>query len=399
MPDPKHVLLVNYEYPPLGGGGGVINALFAEELAKRIRVTVLTSHREGLEREEQHGQLRIVRVPVWMRAQDTVASHLSMFSFFPQSLRYGRRVVRDHSIDLVHSFFAIPTGPSGIWLSRKADCPHILSVLGGDIYDPSKPLSPHKTPILRQVVRWVVQQSDIVVAESEDIAERTRAFYAERSVERVPLALAPPQFKAVTRSELDLGLQAEDQVVVTVGRLIPRKAVDELIEAVAQSDNTRIRLVVIGDGPLREILEQQARRLGAAGRIRFAGYVSDERKWQILANSDLYVSTSHHEGFGISYLEALCMGLPVVCYNCGGQVDFLTEEVARVHSVGEQVALRRSMEQLLADPSTLSRMSSAARREAEKYEIGAFTERYLELYSRCLTSERRNRNEDQHAEN
>jgi hypothetical protein len=117
------VLIVTYEYPPLGGGGGVIVQALAEELAKEIDVTVLTSGRAGLEETERRGRLEIVRVPVWMRRADATASLVSMLSFFPLSLRRGAALLRTRPFDLVHSSFAVPSGPSGLCLARRAGIP------------------------------------------------------------------------------------------------------------------------------------------------------------------------------------------------------------------------------------------------------------------------------------
>ena len=86
-----------------------------------------------------------------------------------------------------------------------------------------------------------------------------------------------------------------------------------------------VRLVVIGDGPLKKDLEEQASSLGVSAKVTFAGFVSDDKKAALLAASDLYVSTSQHEGFGLVFLEGMSAGIPVVCYDFGGQTDFLDD--------------------------------------------------------------------------
>ncbi len=376
--------MVNYEYPPLGGGGGVINQQFAEELAGRLPVTVLTSGRAGLPRDERKGDLRIHRIPVLMRSADAVASHVSMLSFFPSSLWYGRRIMATEPVDIVHSFFAIPSAPSGLLLARWAGCPHVLSVLGGDIYDPSKKLSPHRTPILKQTVRAMVHRSDRVVAESRDIADRTRMIYDAPEVDRIPLALHPFPYTKISRRELNPDFSDDSILLITVGRLVSRKRVDDLIDAVAHIDDERVRLIVVGDGPMRGELEAQARDRGVEDRVSFAGFVSEERKWQLLAASDVYVSATSHEGFGISFLEAMEAGLPVVSHDCGGHVDFLNEEVSFLVELGNSLGLREKITRICGDFALRTRMGAAARDEAKKFHIDAFADRYLDLYRECL---------------
>jgi glycosyltransferase involved in cell wall biosynthesis len=379
----RRVLIVTYEYPPLGGGGGVIFRDLAEELARSIEVTVLTSCRPGLAPRERAGNLEIVRVPVLMRASEATASLLSMLSFFPSSLYAGLKLLRERSFDLVHTSFAVPSGPSGLLLARLFRLPHVLSLHGGDVYDPSKALSPHRTPLLKQTVRWVIHGSDRVVAQSNDTRQRACAIYDDRQVDCIPLAARRPKFGAVARSALGLGLEEDDIVLVTVGRLIARKGLDQLMEIVSELDDPRFRLIVVGEGPERAGLEAKARGMGVADAIRFAGFVSEERKWQILAASDLYVSTSLHEGFGIVFLEAMESGLPVICYDRGGQTDFVSDEVGRLLPIGEAKRFRDEVLILGARPELRRRLGEAARRVAADYSIERLAQRYQRIYSEC----------------
>ncbi len=381
-PQARRVLIVSYEYPPLGGGGGVIFEAFAEELAKHIDVTVLTSGRAGLAEAEKRGRLEIVRVPVWMRTADATASLVSMLSFFPLSLRRGAELLRSHRFDLVHSSFAVPSGPSGLRLARRAGIPHVLSVHGGDIYDPSKRLSPHRTPFLRQTVRWVVRGSDRVVAQSTDTARRTREIYVDRPIDRIPLAFRATQCAPASRASLGLG--ASDRVLVTVGRLVARKGLDQLLRVLARLEDPTLRLIVVGEGPERPALEQTCSALGIAERVRFTGYVSETQKWQILSTAELYVSTTLHEGFGIVFLEALSQGLPVICYDEGGQIDFIDDSVGELVPVNDEGAFSEAVRRHLGTAGLIQKKSLAARSRAAEFSIERFTQRYRDIYAECL---------------
>jgi glycosyltransferase involved in cell wall biosynthesis len=380
----RSVLIVTYEYPPLGGGGGVIFESFAEQLAKQIDVTVLTSGRAGLAESEKRDRLEIVRVPVWMRDSEATASLLSMLSFFPLSLRRGAALLKGRPFDLVHSSFAVPSGPSGLWLARRAGVPHVLTVHGGDIYDPSKSLSPHRTPLLRQTVRWVIRGSDRVVAQSTDTVRRTREIYVDREIDRIPLAFRPMQCAPASRAEL--GLSASDRVLVTVGRLVARKGLDQLLRVVARIQDPALRLIVTGEGPERPALERACATLGIAGRVRFTGFVSDEQKYRFLSAADLYVSTTLHEGFGIVFLEALSRGLPVICYDEGGQIDFIDDAVGALVPVNDEAAFGEAVRRHLAAPELLRTKGLAARHRAAEFSIERFTQRYQRVYAESLAA-------------
>jgi glycosyltransferase involved in cell wall biosynthesis len=380
----RSVLIVSYEYPPLGGGGGVIIRDFAEQLARQIDVTVLTSGRAGLAEAEKRDRLEIVRVPVWMRNSEATASLPSMLSFFPLSLRRGSALLRSRPFDLVHSSFAVPSGPSGLWLARRAGIPHVLTVHGGDIYDPSKRLSPHRTPGLRETVRWVVRGSDRVVAQSTDTARRTREIYVDREIDRIPLAFRPMECAPASRAEL--GLRTSDRVLVTVGRLVARKGLDQLLRVFARIDDPALRLIVIGEGPERPTLEQACAALGIAERVRFTGFVSEEQKYGFLSAADLYVSTTLHEGFGIVFLEALSRGVPVICYDEGGQIDFIDDAVGQLVPVHDEAAFGQAVRRHLAAPDLLRKKGLAARDRAAEFSIERFTQRYQQVYAECLAA-------------
>jgi len=245
----NRILMVSYEYPPLGGGGGVILRDLARELSRHLEVVVLSSGMRGLAPHEQLGALEIVRVPVLMRRDLATASLPSMLSFFPSSLRAGKRLLRERHFDLVHSCFAVPSGPSGLRLARAAAVPHVVSIHGGDIYDPSKALSPHRVPLLRDTVRWVMRSSQRVVSSSKDIEDRARRHYGARHFERVPLAVAPPELSFATREALGYG--SEELLLVSVGRLVARKGLDRLLAVVADLPRQERpwKLLIVGEGP------------------------------------------------------------------------------------------------------------------------------------------------------
>jgi glycosyltransferase involved in cell wall biosynthesis len=380
---PRRVLIVSYEYPPLGGGGGVIFRDLAEELARHTEVAVLTSGRADLPGHERLGGVEIIRTPVLMRDANATASLPSLLSFFPSSLVTGYRLLRERRYDLIHSSFAVPSAPSGLLLARRFGLPHVLSIHGGDLYDPSKKLSPHRTPLLKQTVAWVLHRSDRVVAQSSDTVARARDIYRARAVDCVPLAVKPISFKPRSRSEF--GWSRDGVVLITVGRLVARKGLGELLEIVASLDES-VQLAVVGDGPLRPELERQAQALGIAQRVQFCGFVTDEEKWQRLAAADLYVSTTQHEGFGIVFLEAMETGLPVICYDRGGQVDFVDAQVGALVPLGDREKFTAELRRHVDDPRLRSVKGSAARACARGYHVDRFAERYLQIYAECLSS-------------
>jgi glycosyltransferase involved in cell wall biosynthesis len=377
------ILFCNYEYPPFGGGGGAVNALLAERLATRHEVTVLTSQGPGVAPESVENDVRVLRVPVLLRRQRAVANLPSMFAYMVQGVRRGRDLLRAERFDLINTHFVLPTGPAGDALARFSGLPNVLSLHGGDIYDPSKWISPHRHALLRAWVRYLLRRADHVVGQSADTIANVHRFYApDLPVTRIPLGIRRPPPGEARRS--DHGLSADQVLLVTVGRLVPRKAVDQLIALMVELPPSA-HLLVIGDGPKAPQLQRQAAELGLGSRVSFLGLVSEDDKFRLLRMADLFVSTSEHEGFGLVFLEAMACGLPVVCYDRGGQTDFLEDgTTGHVVASNDRIAFARSLSGLIERPILRRRLGSLNQERVEAYYIDHCARRYEQLFEQVI---------------
>ena len=327
------ILFCNYEYPPLGGGGGVMNAMLAQEMSKRHDITVLTSQGLGLPKESVEGNVRVIRVPVLFREQEAVANLNSMFAYILAGTQIGKKLIKAEPFDVINTHFVLPTGPVGDALARSARVPNVLSLHGGDLYDPSKFLSPHRHLMLRVWIKRLLKRADLIVGQSRDTLANMRRFYlSEMGGVRIPLAIERPPVETGSRAEY--GFDQDDVLLVTVGRLVTRKGLPQLIEMMEHFKGEKVHLLVMGSGPEEEALKADVAQRQLTSQIHFQGFVEESEKFRLLRMSDLYVSTSQHEGFGLVFLEAMACGLPVICYDYGGQTDFL-----RDHKTGYLIPL------------------------------------------------------------
>ncbi|HWM28572.1 MAG TPA: glycosyltransferase family 4 protein [Woeseiaceae bacterium] len=383
------ILMVNYEYPPLGGGGGIAMMEVAEELARRHSVHVLTSGAAGLDAVSKHPSLDLTihRAAIAGRKDRATASFLSMLAFLPSGIRTGNKLLKSAQFDLINTWFAIPSGVTGGWIAKKSGVPHVLTVIGGDIYDPSKWYSPHRFPISGRAVQWAVDRADTYVAISTDIADRSRKhFRFDGNIEVIPLGIRRPEFAPATRQEL--GMDPGRKYIVSVGRLVRRKDYPTLIRALKALGNSDTDLVMLGDGPEQANLKALTHELGIADRVHFRGFVSNELKYQVLSMSDIFVLASLHEGFGVVYLEAMFCGLPIIAANQGGQVDILkrnvTGDLINIGSVEEMTAAIR---RLLDESDLRRRIGSDNRARAEQYTIAQVTARYENVFNKLVAKD------------
>jgi phosphatidylinositol alpha-1,6-mannosyltransferase len=172
--------------------------------------------------------------------------------------------------------------------------------------------------------------------------------------------------------------RAERPTIVTVARLRDRyKGHDVLIEALApiREQVPEAELVVIGDGPLRDELEQLAHTAGVGGAVRFLGAVSDEERNRWLRRAHLFAMPSRlpddgraGEGFGIVYMEAAAYGLPVVAGNVAGALDAVADgETGLLVDPTDPCAVAAAIARLLLDGELAQRLGRAGAARAEGF--------------------------------
>jgi glycosyltransferase involved in cell wall biosynthesis len=388
------ILVVNYEYPPIGGGGGVVARDFSEAwAASGHEVTVVTSRYQGLSASEQINGVSIVRVRVLMRGNIQTASHASMMSYVPSCIFKCLRSAEFLDFDIVNTHFAVPSGPAGHAIAKYLKIPNILSIHGGDIFDPSKSLSPHKTPILSQTVTAMLNRADRVVAQSSDTRSNAIQYYnIQRAIDIIPLGIKKPLIKNGLRNNpaINPAISENDFVLCTIGRLIKRKNLVELFEIIATlQDRISLKLVIIGDGLERAGLMKAAENLEMQDKVIFAGAVDDATKFQYLKSADLYVSTALHEGFGLVFLEAMECGLPIICYNRGGQNDFLiNEKTGYLVELHDKQGFAEKIEQLFSNPRLRSTIGTFCSSHIRNYYIENCANRYIALFDEAIEAKK-----------
>lgn len=168
--------------------------------------------------------------------------------------------------------------------------------------------------------RLAVPRSAAITALSKYLAERAKAYGAKGEPSVVPNGVGEDYFN-VQREKM--GKKTDGRIIVTTSRLVYKNAVDTLIRAMALLPEHK--LLIAGDGEERANLENLAQELSLGSRIKFLGTVSREDLPELLAGADIFCRPSRSEGQGVSFMEAMAAGLPVIAPPVGGIPDFLTD--------------------------------------------------------------------------
>jgi glycosyltransferase involved in cell wall biosynthesis len=252
----------------------------------------------------------------------------------------------------------------------------------------------HRTRVYLALERLAARWSDRLLT----LTDRGAAEHLERGIGRpsqfVTVASGVPT-EALRRSapprddaRRDLGLDDASFVVVGVGRLVPVKGFDLLVEAlprlVAEVPETHVLLV--GDGPERAALERRAAQLGVAARLHVLGARNDVAR--CLRAGDVLAAPSRNEGMGRALVEAMALGLPVVAAAVGGIPDVVTDgDCGRLVPPDDAAALGEVLADLGRDRTLVEKLGAAAPAQAERFSSVVTDARLLALYGKLLADE------------
>lgn len=238
--------------------------------------------------------------------------------------------------------------------------------------------------------RWAWSRVDRLLSVSSRLAERMSATIG------VPLARITvlrngvdlTRFGRISRKEARLELGITDDVVVIghVGRLVPVKDQVALVHAAAvlRDRGVKVRVLIVGDGPLRAALEQQIADLDLRAYVQLLGHRGDVERF--FAGLDVYVLCSRSEGMPNTILEAMASGVPVVSTKVGGADELVVDgETGLLVPAAQVIALADALQRLVLDGRLRLAMGAAGRERAEaKFSVAAMLAAYEETYLRAL---------------
>jgi len=369
--DIMKLLMLNYEFPPLGGGAANANFHILKNLATYtdLQIDLIVSSVGSYKIEQFSETIKVHYLDIGKSENLHHQTNLELLKYSIKSYNYIKHLCKYKSYDLIHAFFGIPCGFIGL----LTGLPMIVSLRGSDVPGYNERFKYLDYLFFRHLSSFIWRKSAYTIANSKGLRKLAMETAKGSCIGLIPNGV-DIDFWQPSRTQ---AREKEIFRVVSVGRLIPRKGFNFLINALVGLD---IELIIAGDGPDKKALQEQADLLNV--RLTLTGKLDREKIRILLQESDLFVLPSLNEGMSNAVLEAMACGLPIVMSTVGGSE--LINGNGRLVLKTDTKDLRKAILAYFKDEHLVKRCGERSRRLSMALSWEQVAGQYMDLYRDLL---------------
>ncbi|MFA5303069.1 MAG: glycosyltransferase family 4 protein [Candidatus Nanoarchaeia archaeon] len=360
----KKILMLNYEFPPLGGGAGNANYYLLKEFSKikDLYIDLITcSAVNKFEIVDFSKNIKIHKLAIKKKN----LHYWKMTELLSWSIKAYNYSKKFKEYDLIHAWFGWPCGAIAYLLKN----PYIVALRGSDVpgYNPRLKLPDFL--IFKSLSRRIWTKAVKVIANSNGL-KKLALKTLNKEISIIPNGVDISEFKPLKNKKISLPLK-----LISTGRLIERKGYNYLIEAISNNEN--VELSLIGEGNLMNELKAQAKSYNS--NVKFLGKKSHKEVAKILPKFDVFVLPSLNEGMSNSILEAMACGLPIITTNVGGSEELIKGN-GFIVKTADKDSLKLAINNFLSDSFLIKSLGNISLKLAQKLSWNKVAKQYLEVY-------------------
>tara|TARA_B110000444_G_scaffold261216_1_gene311863 strand:+ start:3045 stop:4181 length:1137 start_codon:yes stop_codon:yes gene_type:complete len=364
---------------PTFGGSGVVATELGIALAEHGHEIHFITYKQPVRLQLLHNNVHYHEVSV---------PNYPLFHYQPYELALSSKLVnmaKLHEIEIVHVHYAIPHAYAGYMAKQMLAqegifIPMVTTLHGTDI----TLVGSH--PFYKPAVTFSINNSDAVTSVSQSLKDDTlRLFNIKKEIEVVPNFIDTKKYENLySDCERELIASKNEKIITHISNIRKVKRVDDVIEIFDRiQKKLPAKLVIVGDGPEKESLENLCKKKGIDEKVLFVGNSHEVDK--ILCFSDLFILPSEHESFGLVALEAMVCGVPVISSNAGGLPEVnIHGESGYLSDVGNVDEMAENALKILENNGTHQLFKRKAKENAQRFETKLIVPLYEEIYKKSL---------------
>lgn len=372
------ILVINYEFPPVGGGGGRIAENLCRALSRRgHELRVLTSWVAPLKKVEECDGYSIHRSFAFRRRPDR-CSIPEMGGYVLAHLWPCRTHLSKWKPDLIHAHFAVPSGAVAFAATLLSRTPYVLTAHLGDVPGGVPDQTDRAFRWIKPLTQPIWRQAAAITAASEftrSLALQAYDVLVETIPNAVDLNACNP---SPERAHCPLQL-------LFVGRFNPQKNLQFLVAVLARLKDLAWEMHFIGDGPLRPMIENEVQRQELGNRVRFHGWVLEDEVARVMSESDVLLLPSLSEGLSLVGVNSLAHGLVIVASRIAGNLDLVANGTnGMLCEVNNHDDFEQALRRLLTSARLVEEMKAASRTVARRFDLDTVTDQYERVFERVI---------------
>jgi N-acetyl-alpha-D-glucosaminyl L-malate synthase BshA len=363
---------------PTYGGSGVMATELGNFLAKKGHVIHVISHSMPVRLNPFHGNINFHEVYI---------DPYPLFHHQPYEVALASAIVetvKREKLDVLHVHYAIPHAYAAymatqILKDQNIIIPFITTLHGTDI------TLVGKNPAYKPAVSFSINHSSYVTAVSESLKKDTEELFdLKNTIEVIPNFVNLKGYDREPKDKRQCFANDNETIFCHVSNFRPVKRVLDVIKVFKKvQDQRNSVLIMVGDGPDRNIAEKLSRDLGIWDKVIFRGKTYDVQS--MLGISDIFLLPSSTESFGLSALEAMASHVPVIASNVGGLSEVVDHNKnGFLENIGDVESMAEDALSLIDNKEKMINFSNSARKKAESFSMNEISQRYLELYQKLI---------------
>ncbi len=313
----KNILVLNYEFPPLGGGASPISYDIAKGyVGKGFKVDVVTMGFKDLPKFETREGINIYRIKC-LRSKKEICYTFEQLTFIISAIFFFYKHLKNKKYYLNHTHFLIPTGVVALFLNKFYNLDYIITSHGSDVlgYNPRfKYLYPFVYPFWKKIIK----NARFVVTPSKFLQGKIKEKFCTDNLVVIPNGIDKKNF---------FPMKKKNQILI-VARLFENKGVQDILDALVGVDLKDWKVKIVGKGPYEEFLKNKTKENGLSGKVDFLGWIDNKsaRMRRLYGKAKIFVSASWFENMSMVILEASASGCKVIASNVGGNPEIVKKE-------------------------------------------------------------------------